>query len=482
MGKTGYLWVFVLFVMLAIGSSQGQTCPDYTKKTAIEGSTAALPKGFCLFYINGKKGLYRSPVNGFSATMVPNTENDNPRTIEISDDGEWVVYVNDFGINESGNHGVIMRIDGSSRKTFSVTGPDPPGTDHTERTSSLLGFWRNSPGKNEVFFVTGPFTAFATSINISGSQAEIGATRKVFELPRLDLGIINFWPGSTAAFNGDQFFIPEILPLCTDNPPTLPAYFTIPSQGAGIAGSADRYVFSDEACKVYGSCGVTMSHDGQYCATNSGTIGGLCVPTKDFTPDLDHKGFMITRFMKKGTPPVKVDEVFLDPRYGVSSNFCPLQYQRALWDEVNFDKWYFSNDNRYLIGSLTGSKLTQYGLKPGLWIVHWPANTWTRITPADNTQVMDEPAVHFELSSDTNMPKVAAAGKVVASRSVVRAMPCEVQRLVDLHNGRIRAICVRTLQGRIIYRQAGMSTISGMPALPQFAANNMLLLELEIER
>ena len=58
---------------------------------------------------------------------------------------------------------------------------------------------------------------------------------------------------------------------------------------------------------------------------------------------MDHKGFYITKFLRKGVdPPIAIDSQIDDPTYGRSINWCPQQYRLGTYNQVNFNEWNFS--------------------------------------------------------------------------------------------------------------------------------------------
>ncbi len=117
---------------------------------------------------------------------------------------------------------------------------------------------------------------------------------------------------------------------------------------------------------------------------DSGATGNVCVPSKLTSPPTDHKGCMVTRFIRVDEPPISIHDIILDPANGVSINWCPSKYRFGTYDEVDFDNYSFANHPEYVIGALKGTKLQQLGMNPGLWFIHWPTNTWTSIT-GENT-------------------------------------------------------------------------------------------------
>ncbi len=408
--QTAVLGFWVLGILFSV--VWAQECPSYTKnRDSTEafplGNPVDLPDGFVLFRINTSFGLYHSPLRAYEPTLVPGTEGDNPYSISISDDGEWVFYIDKE--SESGGRFVVQRLDGSGRMESSRWG------------ATVGGFYRRSPKGSEIFYLEGEGIAKAVEIDLSGQHASLvnGTERTVADLG-WRRGLNNVFSGSTTIV-GDQLFGREE-GYNSYGYFGRTAFITIPDSGRGTAGEEDIFKWaSDDTLAVWG-CGHTMSHDGAYCLANAsligtacsaegqggvcvhkdGTIGGIgCIPNRRSvllhdvgayvdTQHFDHKGFYVTRFWRRGDSAVKIDDIV--DTYGISINWAPPHYRRGEFDEVDFTSWNFANDSRYVAGVLKGTRLRDLGLENGIWIVEWGSNTWTRLTPDTLTGEVDDPA------------------------------------------------------------------------------------------
>jgi hypothetical protein len=189
-----------------------------------------------------------------------------------------------------------------------------------------------------------------------------------------------------------------------------------------------------------------MSHDGQLCASNSRLIGDEnCVPNQKSTPPMDHKGFYVTKFLRQGVDPsITIDAQIDNPTYGRSVNWCPTDYRRGDNTEVDFNEWSFTNDNAYLVGQVSGTRISSFGLSNGVWAVHTTSNTWTQLTPATTSTVYKDPAafissVGVREPRGVNRQGIAAVdvAAVVGSGSVTLPAGIRSCALYDLSGQRV---------------------------------------------
>lgn len=476
-----------------------QDCPSYTKNRDSTGVfpigvPAELPDGFVLFRINTSFGLYRSPLSSYEPALVPGTEGDNPHSISVSDDGRWVFYIDKEGENEGVF--VVQRLNGTGRVESWRWG------------STVGGFYRRSPKGSEVFYLNDDGTARAAQVDLTGQNAVlINGTERTLA----DLGwrrsFNNVFSGSTVIV-GDQIFGREN----GYNSYSFfgrTAFITIPDSGNGTAGPEDIFQWANDDTMAVWGCGHTMSHDGAFCVANAsligtacsaggngglcvakdGTIGGIgCIPNRRSvllhdvgayvdTQHFDHKGFYVTRFWRTGDPPVGIDAII--DSHGISINWAPPRYRRGEFDEVDFTSWNFSNDSRFVAGVLKGARLRDLDLENGIWIVEWPTNTWTRITPDTLTLEVDDPAVFI-----TNPGAIGELRKpsslIPPARREVLVCPVGNRAMVAVPAWAASAV-VYTLDGRELWRfSRGRETgVRRVGVDVPFAAGRMLVVRYE---
>ena len=386
--------VFAAIMVLSCAGVFAQTCPSYCHKDDVKiSSQSGLPGGWFVFYKQGQSGLWKSSLKTYNPAVIPNTGNDNPRSIDISEDGRWIVYSNYYGDNYS-NPTILIRSDGQYRTELPTTTPNSFGD---ANKPDIVGFYRNSPKGNEIFFpvMIGNFYALQVTLPQDGAPTA-GTKRKI-----ADTGMMVAWWGNggcSYGISGDRVF-GLFFEKIGGREFNRSQYLTIPDNGNGTASAADltRYL-NDAPCSLdnsgfYYGCGQTMSWDGTLCLANSGWIGSNCLPNKKSTGvdgnQMDHKGFYITEFVGKNDPQVAIDKVIDDPQYGVNVTWCPPQYRIGSYSDVDFSGWAFSNNNEYVIGRLGGPQAQP----KGIWVVHWPSATWHLVTPQDNTTSMEDPAM-----------------------------------------------------------------------------------------
>jgi hypothetical protein len=391
--------------------SVSQECPDFTRNTAPLGDSQKIPAGWFAYCKLNENGLYISPTGSFQETLVPNTENDKVRQIDVSDDGKWLMYLH----HESGDsvRTYIIRTDGTGKLELPTMRKNHRDVDFPAR---VAGFVRNSPKGDEIYWSTPRYWINAMQLQLPETGTpSILESRVLLDLSPVSGGIAA-WNGSYA-INRDKIFGTMVLPLpaASDTFINFPNYAQIPQGGLGTAGPADVYTYRDlQRCTLeengnYWGCGFTCSWDGEYWLANSGYVGTTCVPNKKSTgvdgKGLDHKGFYLTRFPEENGETLSVDEVPTDPGIGVSINWAPGRFHHGEYNEVDFNHWRFSNSSSYVVGSLLGSAA---GSKKGIWVVHWPSNTWTLITPENPADDRDYPVLFFTGSVSTHVPRHGA--------------------------------------------------------------------------
>jgi hypothetical protein len=350
-------------------------CPAYTHKDSLLGRPALLPDGFFVYGLNNALGLYKSPVRTFTPTLVPNTQNDSARSIEISDDGNWIIYRSKPAIAA-----YVIKTDGTKKTAVPMTGV-------ASGMPKYVGFYRNSPYGAEVFCYIAKGRVDAMKVDFSSGTPVFSNQRTILQISGTTLtNEIEFMDWQMAVA-GDQ------LVIRAGTGGDRMTYYTIPNGGKGTAGDAHQFYWkNDSPPQNYYGCSITMSHDGSMVAFNPGWEGnGACVPNKYSSPaPMDHKGFCITPFRRTGVSPAMTWNENVDV-YGTSINWAPNEFRFGQYWEVDFIQWYFANNSDYLIGVLRGD------LSPvkGMWVVEWKTNRWTLVTPRTQEVPAFDPAIYL---------------------------------------------------------------------------------------
>lgn len=413
-----------------------QNCPEYTRRDGTVGEATDLPNGWFVYKKQERNGLFKSPLKNFSEETVAGTESHRPMGIDISDDGQWIVYVNehDGGIYvvASDGSGTRARIDAELFNSASLA-------------FTWTGFIRQSPKGTEIFYSDfnwqGSSYLCGTTVDLSGDQPVSGSSRII---AKTNPWLINVYSGSFAMWKDQAFGL-----FKAPGGETINAFLTVPNGGEGQASSEDIYQFATPPDKDYWGCGQTISHDGELCISNSAYVGNSCVPSKEATNQagdkMDHKGFYITRFLRTDMPSIEIDEQIMDPTYGVSINWCPLQYQFGDYNEVDFNSYSFANNSDYVVGALKGSKAPVYGI----WVINWKTNTWTLVSGDQKSTVLDDPAMF--------LPGASNVGERRDRRSLHNPVPVQRTRIVGavstitLEPGH-RGVALLTLSGKLLWR------------------------------
>lgn len=363
-----------IFLTSALGFClAAQTCPPYTKTVAVRGDLDGLPKGFLVYSYGWKSmvlGMYVSPTAEFEPVLIPHTGKHKPRSLNISDNGNWILYYDSF---EGKTY--LIKPDGSYPTEVPTNGIVP----------SVVGFFRNSPYGTEVFYDsrdTTEQTLRAVGVSLTDSTPVFGETRVFADLTGTHvLGTDqNIGVSRDEVFTGIHVVTDQGLIQRT-------GFLTIPDSGRGIATSENIFQWQDDSLISMFGCDHDLSQDGTLAVANAGGIGNIpgffgCMP-------VSHRGFYITPFRHDTDPPVGIHEHATV--YGTSINFCPQEYRYGAWDEVDFRGWHFSNRKEYLTASVSGTRPPTRSV----WIVHWPSNTWTQISPSLEDLEVEMPALYF---------------------------------------------------------------------------------------
>jgi hypothetical protein len=422
-------------------------CPEHMKREISTADTSiisgdrsdSLPAGWMVFakHQSGDhasavlKGLWKSPLGTYDPVLVPNTGNDQPTLLKLYVvDGSWMMYW-----------------DLAQKKWFLIR---PDGANKTEvpiGAAPVAAFYYDSPKETgvEIAFRADDHTVKATVVDLSGSAPTFGATRAIFQLTGNTLN------GEVPTV-GNHLFTGRwrgLGPGAHD-----PVYVTIPDDGNGIATDADMYQYQDIPDSAFYGCDYVIYKDGSLILQNDGNQGAVrapyhfpdipnvalpasladqlrgktvdleCAPVqKQVNMRMDHKGFMITKFMEVGDPAVSPDALADDPTYAVSVNFVPdagryptgaTAYQTGDWTDWNWGNW-----KKYIIGTAgcykTGCGYSTYS---GIWVCDWTINHWTLVSPKDLGAGC--PVLYI---TDTEPTAVAAPPRTLADKlSFTRAM------------------------------------------------------------
>ena len=380
-------------------------CPLWVKKDqVITGSRANAPAGWYAYARSNTSGLCKSSMSAFNQQIVPNTQSDQPVAIDISYDGQWIVYLT------STNTSIYMiKPDGTQKKQVPVSGTSwgyPRGT----------GFYQNGPNGLEVFYLASPQKVRSIPVNVSTGIPQFGTPRDLVDLSNGANGLAmdnGGWVGSTH-MNAGHFISQGMDNIGPKPPRRFILFITLANGGRNTATASNIWQFNDLPDTSIFGCGATISPDGSMVLYNPGSQGNpSCIPNRE--SGLDHKGFVVVPFYEASMPTMSRNE-FIDD-HGISANFCPTSYRWGLHNEVDFTGWKFTGNARYVIGLLGGELETT----PGAWLVDWQTNTWTELTSG---------AVPVVEVAGFVPPDVGVKRPYIASRlSGVKPAPVEVYNL-----------------------------------------------------
>lgn len=350
---------------------QPRECPPYTHLyDAPTGDPSTLDQGYFVFTLKERYGLYKSHIRTYKPVLIPNTQAEQIINPGISDNGEWLLYVDKRQYSTW-----LIRQDGTHKTLVPVQ-----ATLYGHPRS--VGFLRSSPYGEEVYYSCNSTTLRAVRTQFLADTVYFGADRPLVDLssssltwsivadPLIDISVVR-----------DQVMA-RFENWVTGSRCTRTEFLTIPNNGMGIGTAQDIYAWKDDDYVSIDGCGHTMSHDGAYALQNVPYYIGYsapCVPA-------EHRGVAITPFRRAGDPPIDLYHEHYE-KYGISLNWCPAPYR----SDADFWGWYFTNNNRFVVGRhyLPDSPAN------GVWLLEWPTNTWTRLTPSDTPLDIVEPALYF---------------------------------------------------------------------------------------
>jgi hypothetical protein len=365
---------------------RAQQCPVYTHKTTTVGIRDSLPDGWFVFGLSTANGLFKCNTKSDTPTVIPGTLTDHIVDIDIADDGQWILYLVQ-GPSSGGriwkNFLFMIKPDGSGRTQV------PLIIDSSSMATfpCYAQFYRHSPLGFEIAYISGYGRVRAISYHFDNlGNVVFGATRTLVDF------LSNPADSSSEMYANIDPTLNRQISVCKNEVfmsvfvPTSPgainpftcvrtSYITIPNQGLGTAHFKNIYSWLNDDHSTWWGCGLAISIDGSLCLANSNAVGGAagCVPNAQTNPQMDHKGFYVTRFMYDTMPPIPRDSVILSPAYGISINWCPAQNRIGSWDQLGFGQWSFSNSNEWVIGEQEGTNTPTRGV----WVINIPTNTWT---------------------------------------------------------------------------------------------------------
>jgi hypothetical protein len=313
-------------------------------------------------------GVYRSPIREHRPERIEGTDQDfEILHLDVWDDGNWLVYSCTDGPSERpeetpsgrGRRLVLAKTDGSSRVRV------PTGNDGPE-SLLLSGIYRRSPHGSEIFYSESNSRILARTVDLSVAPPRFGEERVVCT------GIA--WDGDDAmAVSGSHLH---------GRLGELSRYVTIPDGGRGTAGPDDLWRFTGRS--KFG-CAVTLSHDGRLAVSNPTQLETVArYPPPNSVFPIWHRGFVVLPFKESAAPPMDIADYYFTET--ISANWVFPAMRPGNHD---FSEWYVTNHREYVVGREI-SRPPAYGC----WLVHWPTNTWTRLTPTET--VVLGPAAHLK--------------------------------------------------------------------------------------
>lgn len=354
-------------------------CPISTHKNdAKMGAQEALPQGYFVYSASpSEMGLYASPINSFLPKLIPNTNEDHIRNMSISNDGNWICYV-----DLSRNRVCLITKYGCKKAVVPLNNCDLG-------YPMIAGFRRGLEPISEIYYLSDHWTLRCLKVDFSSSSPIFSNDRIIAKLSSPYTfnanGNVHISVVKDQIFGGTERTINSSINYSSN-------YITIPNQGLGIASNSTIYKWKDDSTFQPYGCGHTQTFDGAYCLANAGpTIGEpQCTPQH-------HNGFYVTPFRKNTDTAISFQYEQVG-KLSTSVNWCPLEYQAISSDKVDFWGWYLTNSNNYVVGRQDGS-LNQNGI----WLIEWRTNTWTRLSPQDLNISTPQPALYFYKQSDDTL-------------------------------------------------------------------------------
>jgi len=371
----------------------GGGCPEFVKRDNVRADTGIIAgtgsidiDGWYFFTmydtahgrITLKPGIYLSPISSYSPQIIAGTETDvvRSRLLDISNDGQWVLY-------STSSAAYIIKKDGTHKTILPL-----PAGEH-----KYVRFLRSSPYGDEIYYHVGDKIIEALPVNLNGNEPSFGTKRTL-----LDLSPSTTWSLFGEAMNVAANHIGGRINM--NGSLAQSAFFTIPSDGTGTAGTDDMWIYSDlpSTTQIQG-CSFTISWDGALMAQSIGTQGVLkaedpylncalnyCVPNKP--SGFTHKGLVVYRFPETGSRPMTIDSIF--DYYALSVNWVPAASRISAgeanpMDKVDNNGWNWTNHPSYIIGHQSSIDGSYFPKVPywGIWLCKWDDTDglWILLTP-----------------------------------------------------------------------------------------------------
>jgi hypothetical protein len=399
----------------------------FIKNNAPLGNNSTLPDGYCAYDHGTTSGLTVTPLKIYQPVNINAAINDYPTNIEISDNGEWILYWTPkqvLGLDRQASYTyparlILVKKDGSGY-TEIPTGGKLKAADATNCVSLGSGFVRRSPNgvpanqpgqtKTEIWYA-GSRNMYALKVDLSQTPPVFGTERTLLHLDSADDA--NSW--SPRYLNGGPYFGGGVSGnhiFYSVDPASNHGYcFTVPNNGSGTANWKDRYPL-----EITG-CGFGLAQDGSFFIKNealsSPTNADQCWPT-------GHDGFHLYEFLENSAPVYSNLEMDFCHQISTNRSYGGLFYVHCYGG---------TNDRNYITAQFQG-----------IWLINWPNNIWYRICTAEAPNV----AVYFGSATNT------AGGK----------LPIMGQKRIALMNG---AGACYDIRGRIT-RSAGSLAGRKIPA------------------
>ena len=423
-----------LKVAAADATEPATDSPPWLKRDKVPvGNAGDLPDGFLVYSLgqtqsNGKKsyighlpGVVRSPLREYKPALVPGTENDHEIAhLDISEDGAWLLFSStprpsarpEQPMSGEGRRLILCRADGTARHEVPVTSEGAPSL-------LLSGFYRRSPHGSEVFYSRNHATIVAVKVDWSEDRPKFGPQRI------LCAGIA--WDNDDCMSVSGNHLHGRL--------GELSRYVTIPEGGKGVAGPDNLWRFTG---KTKFGCAVTLSHDGALAISNPTQLEKVeRYPSPGQIFPIWHRGFVVLPFREDHEPPLDIADYYF--QHAISANWVMAAMRPGNHD---YSQWHATNDREYVIGREISRKPDVFGC----WMVHWPTNTWTRLTPPEKLAL--GPAAHFH-----RVPAGKGAARASSATPVSDIAPVAPPRIVV--DGRlVRAYAVPTPNSIAPYRQA----------------------------
>jgi hypothetical protein len=404
-------------------NSDTLVCSKIIKKDGFWGNKASSPSGFVVYSRPDSKGLYIQNLTDSLPRRVPNTQNDNPKFIFTSFDGNWIFY-----------------LDGYTRKVIYITplgrnkGVAP--TEFAEANyPNVAGIYRESPHGCEFIYTANEKTVRAVKFLKNDSQLTFVNDRVLLDLKNAPNSL--YISGEPIPVYRDQL-VTKIFGTRNGSLFGITAHVTIPQNGTGIATYADFY--SWKGTPSTGSCGYAISADGSMIVSNA---GGDYVQELEQCLPLYHKGFYVLPFFR-GSDSVQYETIMLT--HGISANWCPVEYRNGIPPMKNdFYRWDFGNSNDYLVGRVSGVESPRHCL----WLIEWQTNTWTSLTPQSSQMLADFVSLHIGSYIDYNQFAPDTLTDTLTTPVIDKYNPClevlspnggEIFRVGDTCRVRVRAL------------------------------------------